>query len=33
MSLVTSDWLEKISDLSRFMKNLGMHKYEEVDGE
>ena len=31
--ILTSDWLEKIKELSDFMENLGMHKYKEVDGE
>ena len=30
--ILTPDWLEKINELSRFMEDLGMHKYEHVDG-
>ena len=30
--ILTSDWLEKINELSRFMEDLGMHKYGNVDG-
>ena len=30
--ILTPDWLERINELSRFMEDLGMHKYEHVDG-
>ena len=30
--ILTPDWLERINELSRLMEDLGMHKYEHVDG-
>jgi len=30
--ILTQDWLDRISELSRFMEDLGMQKYEHVDG-
>ena len=30
--ILTPDWLEKINELSSLMEDLGMHKYEHVDG-